>query len=91
MLPEGREGRRSGPRAEAVVEKVVVVSRGGAQEDFGGESATQPKRHGVSDSGTPCVVALAAPGWTRRAEEAGECQVGSLNGDRVRARRHGST
>lgn len=58
---EGREGKMSGRKAEAVVEEVVVAGRRGAQEDFGGESATQPKQHGVSDSRMPFVSALNSP------------------------------
>lgn len=53
---EGGNGKYLGG-ADAVVEKAAVVGRGSVQEDFGGESATKPKRHGVSGSGKPFVFA----------------------------------
>lgn len=54
---EGRKWKVSGRTADAVVEKVAVVGRRSVQEDFGGESATKPKRHGVSRSRRPFVLA----------------------------------
>lgn len=54
---EGRSWKVSGRTADAVVEEAAVVGRGRVQEDFGGESATKPKRHGVSGSGKPFVFA----------------------------------
>lgn len=76
----------SGRKAEGVVEEVAVAGRGEVQDDFSGESATKPKRHGVSRSGTRRLLLLwTAPGWTQRAGEAERCQAGSLDGDQTRS------